>query len=1225
MGSSPQFIPLKPRAAAALTQAHALPPLPKKAAGAPAGAQTPATPSKPPAPSAQQSTPPASQSYLKCRLQIGDQPPQTLDLRQNPLLVGSASACDVRLPEYVSPPVLAALALCPQGIYVRRVVAEPKLHRAGSTEPLVLLRSGEEAQVGPCKLAFHFDLPGLAKALAAKATAPAERPEALAAERKALEEERRDWEQEAERQAEGLALRARQALDREKELARREKELAEREAAAQAASAEQAAGTSPPQNVAGELAALRDQLYGQYAKRRDHVLALKASVDKAAKKVQEEKRGAQALLAELKRQQEEAARRAEAGAAEGAKARAQSEAAAAQWKLVEEWQQELEAEQRARESSLGLREQTLAAQEAALAKERERLAQDLERLRRLQESLEARDRELAQGEAVFAPHREELARVAVELESQGAELKRWEERLEAERDALAARTAELRSAQQESAGRLAEAEGKLAEAQSVRGAAEQLRTELEQRDRVLSERRWRVEEAEQALRESSRKLAEEQAAFLKEQEDWRASIAAEAEQRREMAAAVAKFRAVQDEIAAQDEARGQAAAELEARAADLERREQELAVRADRLARQRQRHAQEWRLLRADRDAHEEAEGARERLQLQLHRRGELLREQEEELSRRRAGIDADRQRLDAEQAAWRALQAEADAVRTEAERRLSRDQSRLAEERETLEGLQAELARRGQALEAEQARLEALAASQAEREAQLHAAAAELEEQQKLFAEILPARLAAARGDLAQLAQARAELRAHLDEAHSFSANAQASLAAERERLQRLAEEVHSRAEELSRDRSTHQLEVSRFKLFLGEWHEQWRNFRAAIETDEAALSRREQELAALAERLQGHSGELEIRLEALGGKEESVAERKESLARHLSDLQTWHQEKVQELAAEHLLEEDRRDVLPLHAGLTEADQSLAQRLLASGLVDEAALEPLLEEARRLRCPLREALLNGERLTAFQLAQIEAGRAETLALGSLRLLDELRSGPPEAIYRVFDAERGVEALLRRLDPSVPAEQRLDYQASFAAAAAVDDPHVARTLAVLEGGSAVLQEWPQGLTSGEWKNFAGAPRVWLRLLRQATQGLAAIHAHGMVHGRLHSGRLLLTPDGVLKVCGLGEPAWLLGEPTPAAPRTPSADLRALAKVAFGWLGAGKPSARVGNEALLSLLRRFDDPQVRPYVLLELIDAISRQLGGTEEAWLRLLAFVRARMDGTAAADLAQAA
>src|SRR5262249_9674952 len=77
------------------------------------------------------------------------------------------------------------------------------------------------------------------------------------------------------------------------------------------------------------------------------------------------------------------------------------------------------------------------------------------------------------------------------------------------------------------------------------------------------------------------------------------------------------------------------------------------------------------------------------------------------------------------------------------------------------------------------------------------------------------------------------------------------------------------------------------------------------------------------------------------------------------------------------------------------------------------------------------------------------------------------------------------------------------------------------------GPPAVLQEWLTGLSSTDWPALAAVPGVWFRLLCQAALGLHTSHQAGLVHGHLRPGLFLLTGEGTLKLCGLGEPPWLV--------------------------------------------------------------------------------------------------
>src|SRR5439155_3452 len=188
--------------------------------------------------------------------------------------------------------------------------------------------------------------------------------------------------------------------------------------------------------------------------------------------------------------------------------------------------------------------------------------------------------------------------------------------------------------------------------------------------------------------------------------------------------------------------------------------------------------------------------------------------------------------------------------------------------------------------------------------------------------------------------------------------------------------------------------------------------------------------------------------------------------------------------------------------------------------------------------------------VTLYQMALIEAGNLDALVLGRLRVVDRLRVTPHETVYRVFDPERGHEAVLRHLAEAEAQDAvRPDEFRQRFAQAAVPHANLAATLEVLEiaGRPAALQEWLIGVPSSEWPPLAAAPGVWFRLLLQAAQGLEAAHQAGLVHGHLTAELVLLTGEGIVKLCGFGEPHWLRAAGGEAA-EEPAADLAALGRL-----------------------------------------------------------------------------
>jgi hypothetical protein len=340
-----------------------------------------------------------------------------------------------------------------------------------------------------------------------------------------------------------------------------------------------------------------------------------------------------------------------------------------------------------------------------------------------------------------------------------------------------------------------------------------------------------------------------------------------------------------------------------------------------------------------------------------------------------------------------------------------------------------------------------------------------------------------------------------------------------------------------------------------------------------------------------------------------EQLAAREEAARAQHRLIEEWQKESEAEIQARLRALEVR-----------EAKLAAAEAALALGKAQQQ--EPTGEEpASAAILPLRVALTDGN-------AKFDAGRVAELVTGPVRILEVLRAGPIELIYRALHTDHGVEMLLRRPHPDLSAARQDEYLERFAAAAAVRHENVVATVAILEGprGKAVLQEWPQGLPGDEWRGAAAVPSVWLRLMQQTAQALAAIHAHGLVHGRLHEGRLLLTAEGLIKLCGLGEPFWLFGDPPPAPQAaSPAEDRRALARMALRWLGgSGLRGQRRGNEPLHELIKQIDHSHLSDDALVRAIEGLRSQFADDSAAWQRLLQVVRTRLE-TAPGELAQAA
>src|SRR5207253_9196644 len=185
-------------------------------------------------------------------------------------------------------------------------------------------------------------------------------------------------------------------------------------------------------------------------------------------------------------------------------------------------------------------------------------------------------------------------------------------------------------------------------------------------------------------------------------------------------------------------------------------------------------------------------------------------------------------------------------------------------------------------------------------------------------------------------------------------------------------------------------------------------------------------------------------------------------------------------------------------------ADRQLGEVLASLELVDQDTLQALWAEARRQRRPLRQLLLGGGYLTVYQMALIEAGSLDALVLGPLQVIDRLPSTPREAVYRVRDPRRDLEALLRHLAESEMSDavHPDEFRQRFGAAAAVQHGNVAGVLEVMSvaGRPAALIEWVQGLAGSDLPGLAAAPGAWDRLVGRAAVAVEGAHAAAPCHG-----------------------------------------------------------------------------------------------------------------------------
>jgi chromosome segregation ATPase len=1144
----------------------------------------------------------------------------------------------------------------------------PAVAAADATEPFEL--ASAMARKGPAVVAPAEATPAPDTFPAAAAT-----PDPLLARQKQLDEQSRDLEtdrviwyrrrEEIERECRQLQETAEQAQqrlqDKERELAQARADLEQREEALERerdrlAQRDRDLETLSRQKdqmdtVRTELTTVRQGLYERYRERRDRLAGLQEAVRAAAQKVQERKRAVDAEMTQLaSRHTELDSRAAELDDRAEELTRVRS-------RLEEEYVQKAERVQtRERELAELVNRQTQLDDERRLLD----LGQvqhraDLLRFERRQAVLEQRQKQLEQRALEVDRRFEQLQRDSRELDEQARRLDDWRTRIEADAQRLAQDTSRRDQQGAELARRAADLEGQQAMLATLRTRLERTREEVRRESQLLTEQRTRQEAAEQEIQqrlEEAGRLRDELSAERKFHAQEQRRLA---ERSATLEAAVAQVQPAQAALVADQTRLRDQMQQVQARLAEQAEQAAILEARAGQLTDLQQRLEADRQALREREKALAQAEQVRETLQAQLHRRAEEL------TARQRALADREKQQehlLSGHQEQLIALQA----ARADVERGRQTNDDALAARLKELDILRHGLETREQQLEAARGKLaevgRAVAAERklmAEERAQRgadHQAALDSVGQTRLALEAdrqdaralvrqLPELEQRAQEAAERLTAARDRLREHLAELHSYARQSRDDLEVLRGQVQAEAEQVRQERQTLHRSRDEHRLAVAAFRQQIIDWQGQLAEMKQALAQGETRLERKRAEVNEQARQIDATSARLVQQAQELEAQQRQVAEKRGEVERHLEDMRQWYRRKLRELAigegtppatasqprAEPAAspENEPRTILALTGDPDPGDRQLGDLLRSLELVDADTLTALLVEARRQRRSLRQVLLAGGYLTLYQLALIEAGNLDGLVLGPTRVIDRVRATAREAVYRVFDPRRGRELLLRHLAEAEAADASHveEFRQRFTAALAVQHSHIAATLEVLEiaGRPAVLQECLNGLRSPDWPALAAVPGVWYRLTAQAALGLQAAHQAGLVHGHLRPESVLLTSDGVVKLCGFGEPRWLCepaaAEETPDTGNDPAADLSALGAVALSWASAVR---RKGSkvkplpESLQTILHRLtpEAGEARLLTATALLEALDQagDVPPNAEAWERLLHYVR---------------
>jgi len=145
--------------------------------------------------------------------------------------------------------------------------------------------------------------------------------------------------------------------------------------------------------------------------------------------------------------------------------------------------------------------------------------------------------------------------------------------------------------------------------------------------------------------------------------------------------------------------------------------------------------------------------------------------------------------------------------------------------------------------------------------------------------------------------------------------------------------------------------------------------------------------------------------------------------------------------------------------------------------------------------------------------------------LGNSRVVEKIADGDLGPVYKAEDPVRGAVALQMIAKDRVASPILLEaFVEAVKLSAQINHPHVVRVFGAEtgpDGTPSVTMEFVPGVTLQKYcQGRPGmSPAEVCGLVRQTAEGLVAAHRVSVLHGALHPARILVTPDGTVKVGG----------------------------------------------------------------------------------------------------------
>lgn len=214
----------------------------------------------------------------------------------------------------------------------------------------------------------------------------------------------------------------------------------------------------------------------------------------------------------------------------------------------------------------------------------------------------------------------------------------------------------------------------------------------------------------------------------------------------------------------------------------------------------------------------------------------------------------------------------------------------------------------------------------------------------------------------------------------------------------------------------------------------------------------------------------------------------------------------------------------------LSLADDEVASAVTDAGLMSESKIQWYRQSASGRRVRLVDELLRGKALTRYQIQAAVNKEWDALRLGTASVLDVLHVGCVATTYRVLMPGCDDPLAARMLQPqwSRDPARRRQHQIVLESLKEFRHPNIVASHGSLSDGErfGALTEYIESNSLLQIADRAIPPSVLVSICCQAVRAVVAAEREGLVHGNIRPSRLLLTPDGTVRLVGFGEPAWL---------------------------------------------------------------------------------------------------